>query len=45
VKAYIISVSMGYGHQRTAFSLRHLGEVINANDYDGIPEKDRRMWN
>jgi hypothetical protein len=45
MKAYIISVSMGYGSQRTAFSLRHLGEVINANDYDGIPEKDRRMWN
>lgn len=44
-RAYVLSVSMGYGHQRTAFSLRQLGEVINANDYDGIPERDRRMWN
>lgn len=43
-EAYIVSVSMGYGHQRTAFSLRQLGEVINANDYEGVPDKDRNMW-
>ncbi len=38
---------MGYGHQRTAFPLRHLafGErVININDYPGIPDKDKKMW-
>ena len=38
---------MGYGHQRTADNLRHLafgGTVINANNYPGIPESDRRVW-
>lgn len=43
----MVAVSMGYGHQRTAYPLRHLaldGKVINANDYPGIIEKDRKMW-
>lgn len=38
---------MGYGHQRTAFPLRNLapdGKVINANDYQGIPNKDIIAW-
>ncbi len=38
---------MGYGHQRTAYPLRNLapeGKVINANDYQGIPEKDKKIW-
>ena len=43
-KAWIISVNMGYGHQRTAYPLRGLGQVINANDYEGIPERDRKIW-
>jgi len=46
-KAWVVSVNMGYGHQRTAFPLKSLapgGEVINANDYKGIPVKDRRVW-
>lgn len=46
-KAWIISVNMGYGHQRTAFPLKGLApqdEIINANDYEGIPEEDRRIW-
>lgn len=46
--AWIISVNMGYGHQRTAFPLRVLaskGRVICANDYNGMPDKDRRIWN
>jgi len=46
-KAWIVSVNMGYGHQRTAFPLRDLapeGRVIQANDYPGIPEKDRKIW-
>ena len=46
-KAWLVSVNMGYGHQRTAFPLKGLafgGEIINANDYQGIPEKDRRIW-
>lgn len=46
-KAWIISVNMGYGHQRTAFPLRDLaaeGKVIQANDYQGIPVSDKRIW-
>jgi len=40
-KVWVISVSMGYGHQRTAYPLKDLapeGEVINANAYQGIPQ-------
>lgn len=46
-KAWVISVSMGYGHQRTAFPLKCLafgGKIINANDYEGIPKKDKESW-
>ena len=46
-KAWVVSVNMGYGHQRTAFPLRCLaegGKIINANDYEGIPDKDRKIW-
>jgi hypothetical protein len=46
-KAWIVSVNMGYGHQRTAEPLKFLaqeGAVISANDYQGMPEKDKRIW-
>jgi len=43
-KVWVISVNMGYGHQRTAEPLRDLGEIINANDYEGIPKKDKTIW-
>ncbi len=46
-KAWIIAADMGYGHQRTAYPLRDLSvdrRVINANNYEGISEKDRRFW-
>jgi len=46
-KAWVIAVNMGYGHQRTAFPLRDLAleaEIININDYFGIPQKDREIW-
>ncbi len=45
--AWIIAVNMGYGHQRTAHPLRDLafeGKIINANSYEGIPEKDKTIW-
>lgn len=44
--AYIVSVNMGYGHERAAYGLRDLarGGIITANAYPGIPEKDRRLW-
>lgn len=45
--AWVIAVNMGYGHQRTAYPLRHIafgGKVINANNYEGIPKKDKNFW-
>ncbi len=46
-KAWIISINMGYGHQRTAYALKDLAvrkKIINANDYKEIPSKDRVIW-
>jgi len=46
-KAWVIAADMGYGHQRTAFPLRNLApenKIINANHYQGIPKKDRKIW-
>src|SRR3989344_6338501 len=46
-KAWVVAVSMGYGHQRTAYPLRYFaneGKIINANDYEGIPKKDKKIW-
>ena len=46
-KAWIISANMGYGHQRTAYSLKDLaieGSSINANSYFQIPKKDKKIW-
>ncbi len=46
-KAWVVSVNMGYGHQRTAYPLAHLapeGKVINANDYERILDSDRITW-
>lgn len=45
-KAYVVSVNMGYGHERAAYALRYLarGEIITANDYPGIPERDKNLW-
>ena len=46
-KLQIVSINMGYGHQRTAFALSHLApdsKVINANDYSGIPKTDKNIW-
>ena len=46
-KAWIIAADMGYGHQRTAYPLRGLsldGKIINANNYEGIPQKDKNFW-
>lgn len=46
-KAWVIAADMGYGHQRTAYPLKDIafgGKVINANNYGGIPAKDKRFW-
>ena len=46
-QAWVVTVDMGYGHQRTAYPLKFLapeGKLINANCYPGISEKDRWIW-
>ncbi|HYE60227.1 MAG TPA: hypothetical protein VEA18_03535 [Candidatus Kapabacteria bacterium] len=45
-KAYIVTVDMGYGHQRAAYPLRDIafGGIITANTYGGIPAHDRHLW-
>ncbi|MDD2785800.1 MAG: hypothetical protein PHS79_02790 [Patescibacteria group bacterium] len=44
--AYVVSVNMGYGHERAAYGLKELahGGIITANNYPGIPEKDKMLW-
>jgi hypothetical protein len=46
-KAWVVSASMGYGHQRTAYPLKDIAfgeKIIMANDYDGIPISDKNFW-
>jgi len=46
-EAWIVTVDMGYGHQRASYPLRHLSstnKVISANNYQGIPKKDKAVW-
>lgn len=46
-KAWIVTVNMGYGHQRTSYPLKHLspdGKIFIANDYQGISARDRKIW-
>ena len=46
-KAWVVAVDMGYGHQRAADPLRDIaykGEIIDANNYKGIPKKDKDIW-
>lgn len=46
-QAYIVSVDMGYGHQRAAYPLQHLawkGQIIHVDNYEGIPDSDREIW-
>jgi len=46
-KAFVISIDMGYGHQRTAHALKPLAlrnKIINANNYKDMPESDRMFW-
>ncbi len=44
--AWVVSVNMGYGHARAAYGLEDLahGGIITANDYPGIPARDRELW-
>jgi hypothetical protein len=44
--AWVISVNMGYGHARAAYALKDLAHehIIDANDYPGIPKRDKMLW-
>ncbi|MBU1036950.1 hypothetical protein KKF32_02855 [Patescibacteria group bacterium] len=46
LKFWVVTVDMGYGHQRAAYPLKHLAYqgIINANTYTGIPATDRKIW-
>jgi hypothetical protein len=46
-KFWLVGANMGYGHQRTAYSLKDFAykrEVIIANNYQDIPWKDKKIW-
>ncbi len=46
-KAWIVSVNMGYGHQRTAYPLKLFAfkrKIVNANSYQGISFGDQKIW-
>jgi len=45
-KAWVVSVNMGYGHERAAYGIEDLayGGIITANAYPGIPDGDRKLW-
>lgn len=44
--AWIVSVNMGYGHERAAYGLEDLAYsgIITANNYPGIPSQDKELW-
>lgn len=54
-KAYVVTVDMGYGHQRAVHPLQDIaavpvgwdsahGNIITANRYPGIPKSDEVRW-
>ncbi|MFA5109696.1 MAG: hypothetical protein WC458_04115 [Patescibacteria group bacterium] len=45
-KINLIAADMGYGHQRAAYPLMDLsgGEIITINDYEGIPDWEKKYW-
>jgi len=45
-KAWVVAVNMGYGHERAAHPLADIANegLIIANNYQGIPKKDKRIW-
>lgn len=45
-RAWVVAVSMGYGHARTAYALKNIAEdgIVSADDYEDIPSVDRKIW-
>ena len=46
-KMYVVTVDMGYGHQRAAypFAAAAEGGIITINDYVGITAEEKEIWN
>lgn len=44
--AWVITVDMGYGHQRAAYPLHDIayGGIIAMNDYKGLSDEERHAW-
>lgn len=44
--AWILTVDMGYGHQRAAYPLHDISHnsIIAINDYKGLPKEERHAW-
>ncbi len=45
-RAWLVTVDMGYGHQRAAYPLARIaqGGVIDANHYPGMPDSDQQVF-
>ncbi|MBI5135167.1 hypothetical protein HZA86_02950 [Candidatus Uhrbacteria bacterium] len=45
-KAWVVTVDMGYGHQRATYPLRDIAykDIVTANHYPGMPKSDRELW-
>lgn len=45
-KAWVVTVDMGYGHQRATYPLKDLAYqgIIDANNYPGMPSSDKKIW-
>lgn len=46
-KAWVVSVTMGYGHLRAAYPLRDLADerhYLFADEYEDMPQSDRTVW-
>jgi len=45
-KAWVLTVDMGYGHQRAAYPMEDIAfeGVIAVNDYKGLPKEERETW-
>jgi len=44
--AWVITVDMGYGHQRAAYPLHDIAYhgIIAMNEYKGLPREERKAW-
>ncbi len=42
--SYAVYSMIGYGHFRAAYPLRDFSELVRADDYEGIPRKDKILW-